>query len=88
MKSVFKFLLVVLLIGVFYRLILFFFGVRVTSWYRTPWRNAIVGGTWNSFHMIGWAFDVTPVNEATASKLRSIGLKTLNEGDHIHAQIF
>lgn len=87
MKIVLKFLLAVLLVGIFYRLVIFFFGFRVTSWFRSPWKNERVGGTWNSLHMIGWAFDVIPANEAVASKLRNLGLKTLNEGDHIHAQV-
>lgn len=87
MKMIGKFLLAVLLVGIFYRLVIFFFGLRVTSWFRSPWKNERVGGMWNSLHMIGWAFDVVPANEATASKLRKVGLKTLNEGDHIHAQV-
>lgn len=63
-------------------------GLNVTSWYRTPWKNASVGGSRFSQHMIAWAFDVTPSNSAVMKKLQDMGFRTvLSEKDHIHASV-
>ena len=74
---------------VFYkRLRLLFAGLRVTSWYRTPWHNKKVGGVRNSRHLLGLAFDVAPVNDATRHALNKIGFAyILKESDHYHVSI-
>ena len=59
--------------------------LTVTSWWRTPWHNAEVGGAWNSLHQLGLAVDVTPVNQTTADKLKHIWPWVYVEGDHVHA---
>lgn len=75
-------------VAIYYRLRLFFSGIKVTSWYRTPWRNKKVGGKPTSLHLIGWAFDVVPPTQKTNEKLKSIGFNVVaTESDHVHVQI-
>ena len=63
-------------------------GLNVTSGYRTPWHNYKVGGSMFSQHMLGLAWDVTPVNSATREKLSRIGFgNIINEGSHYHASV-
>jgi uncharacterized protein YcbK (DUF882 family) len=62
-------------------------GMTITSWWRSYQKNIDVGGAGNSLHMIGLAWDVVPVTDENAEILRSAGLKVINEGDHLHAQI-
>lgn len=63
-------------------------GLRVTSWFRTPWHNETVGGVVNSRHQLGLAFDVVPVTSDTKRKLDKIGFaKIINEGDHYHVEV-
>lgn len=81
------FVLSVIGIGIFYRLLIAYNGFTVTSWWRTPWHNAEVGGVKASLHLLGLAWDVLPVTDANAIALRSLGLTVINEGDHLHAQI-
>lgn len=90
--TIFKVVLVAVLflvgVAVYYRVLLWMADLTVTSWFRTPSHNARVGGVKNSLHLLGWSFDVVPVNSATMGKLRAIGFrKILSESDHIHAQI-
>jgi len=59
----------------------------VTSWYRSPARNASVGGVASSLHLYGLAIDYVPRRGAWSSdsaRLRAVGLRVLNEGDHLH----
>lgn len=81
------FILAIVAIGVIYRLLLAYHGLTVTSWWRSFWHNAEVGGMKTSLHQLGLAFDVLPVTAETEQTLRGLGLNILNEGDHIHAQI-
>lgn len=81
------FVLTIILIGAIYRLLLMYHGLTVTSWWRSFWHNAEVGGMKTSLHQLGLAFDVLPVTKETENTLRGLGLNILNEGDHIHAQI-
>lgn len=80
-------ILVLLFIGIAYRLAIYMQGMSVTSWWRSFWHNEEVGGVKTSLHQIGLAWDVVPVNPGNEAKLRSMGLKVINEGDHLHAQI-
>lgn len=59
----------------------------VTSWYRTPKRNKLVGGAIDSKHLLGLAVDVIFDNELPPAKfLRRLGLRSLVEQDHIHIE--
>lgn len=81
-------IIVILGIGIFYRIILHWYGVEVTSWWRTPWKNFEVGGNWLSLHLIGWAFDVVPVNNALHPVMDWFPFGTwYPESDHVHIQI-
>jgi len=64
----------------------------VTSWIRTRAQNDRVGGDSASQHLIGTAADFvargTTTHAALAASLRSVGLVVVDEGDHIHAQLF
>jgi uncharacterized protein YcbK (DUF882 family) len=63
--------------------------VAVTSWYRTPSRNAAVGGAPRSQHLLGLAVDLVPLRGSTAqlaSALTRAGLVVALERDHVHAQ--
>lgn len=74
-----------LLTGIMYRALIAMQGMSVTSWWRSPWKNAEVGGVPNSMHLFGLAWDVVPVTRENEAKLESLGLKVINEGDHLHA---
>lgn len=88
-KLLFFVLLAMVAVGVYYRLRIGSIpGVRVTSWWRTPWHNAKVGGVEFSKHQIGLAFDVTPVTEKIASDIRKLGVrKVINECNHLHVEV-
>lgn len=81
------FVLSVLTLGLIYRLAIAQKGMTVTSWWRSPWHNAEVGGVKASLHLLGLAWDVVPVTDGNAMMLASLGLTVINEGDHLHAQI-
>jgi uncharacterized protein YcbK (DUF882 family) len=80
-------LLALIFIGIAYRLMIYFNGMQVTSWWRSFWHNAEVGGVKASLHQVGLAFDVVPVSAENVSKLSALGLRVINEGDHLHAQV-
>lgn len=66
-------------------------GTQVSSWYRTPQRNREVGGAGASQHLIGFAFDLVPprpVWSSVATWLRQARWTVIDEGDHLHAQVF
>lgn len=87
-KLLFAVVATVVVVAVFYRLRLALAGLRVTSWFRHPWKNERVGGVALSRHQFGLAFDVTPVNSAVGEKLRAMGFKlVLNETDHYHVEV-
>lgn len=64
--------------------------VTVTSGYRDPQHNALVGGVPNSAHLTGQAYDFVPqgMDMATAQdRIVKSGVpfdQVINEGDHIH----
>jgi hypothetical protein len=65
-------------------------GISITSWWRTPFRNELVGGKPGSQHLIGMAVDLVldPAIDQRdlLSLIRQLGLHYLEEGDHIHVQ--
>jgi len=80
-------------VGVIYRVMLWWYGMTVTSWWRTPFHNSELkaqGSMDWSLHQIGWAFDVVPDNGSQMDQLYAMPLpfgKLIPEGTHIHAQI-
>jgi hypothetical protein len=67
----------------------FFAGQRITSWHRTPERNAAAGGDRQSQHLFSLGIDVVGPNlNATQIFARRNGLIAVNEGDHLHIQLF
>lgn len=72
---------------IYYAYIRYYLKLNVTSWWRSPKKNQDVGGVSNSLHMIGLAWDVTPVTDENFASLRNAGLRVIDEGDHLHAQI-
>lgn len=65
-------------------------GVSVSSWWRSPWRNVELGGSWLSLHQLGLAWDLVPGTATTQAQVIATGLpaKIIPEGDHIHVQLF
>jgi len=61
-------------------------GFTVTSWWRSPSYNREVGGSEESQHLVGAAFDVVPVTSRNMQALQRAGFRVINEGDHLHAQ--
>ena len=63
--------------------------VVVTSWYRSIRENRDVGGDPASQHLLGFALDFeTAESSAIVQSLRRVGLIALDEGDHVHLQLF
>lgn len=88
--GVFMLILVIsifLLVGLGYYTYIRIRGMTVTSWWRSIEKNYSVGGVSNSLHLVGMAWDVVPVNDENAQILRNAGLRVIDEGDHLHAQI-
>lgn len=75
------------LTGAVYYLLIRAQGMSITSWWRSPWKNAEVGGVPNSRHLFGLAWDVVPVTTENEMRLRALGLTVINEGDHLHAMV-
>ena len=87
----------VLLLGLFgFVYIKFYLGLNVTSWWRSIWHNAAIGGKIYSPHLIGLGYDVTPPSNANFAALHalfphvifengSVVVDTPAEADHIHA---
>ena len=63
--------------------------VRVTSFQRTRRHNAEVGGAELSQHLVATAWDVSgPDQDVYAARARAAGLTVIDEGDHVHVQLF
>ncbi len=62
----------------------------VTSWFRTPRRNAEVGGHPRSRHLDGLAVDLVMDEGVEATEFtkmaKACGLHLVDEGSHIHVQ--
>lgn len=61
----------------------------LTSWWRSPEHNARVGGVPNSRHLRGTAVDVVLPRQFVRPFIGDaewIGLKAIDEGDHVHLQ--
>ena len=68
-----------------------FAGVRLTSWYRTPERNRLEGGSPESQHLFGIAWDVQVPLGSIASFVHlaeNAGLSAVREKRHVHLQLF
>lgn len=66
-------------------------GSFVTSWWRSPSHNVSVGGSADSQHQLGTAFDVVaaPGQRAEqAAQLRRAGFRVVDEMSHLHVQVF
>jgi len=78
---------IILAIGAAYYGYILLRGMTVTSWWRSPSKNSEVGGVGDSLHLMGLAWDVIPVTQENYDLLRNAGLRVIDEGDHLHAQI-
>ncbi|HYC65650.1 MAG TPA: D-Ala-D-Ala carboxypeptidase family metallohydrolase [Reyranellaceae bacterium] len=66
--------------------------LAVSSWWRSPAKNAAVGGSAASQHLIGWALDLAPGGPAALARVRNALnwwplLGAVDEGDHVHVQV-
>lgn len=62
-----------------------------TSWWRSERRNLAVGGAPYSQHLLGWAVDFAPPRHQNRELVRlanEIGLVGVDEGDHVHVQMY
>ena len=63
--------------------------VGITSWQRTVSHNREVGGVAQSQHLLATAWDVAGPDQNTyASRAAAVGLVVIDEGDHVHVQLF
>jgi len=66
-------------------------GLLLTSWFRTPEKNRTSGGDRESQHLFALAWDLDAGRQA-AERLTDAasrrGLVAVNEGDHVHVQLF
>lgn len=80
--------------GLFYRALLWVYGLTVTSWWRNPTNNDAQDGKPLSLHLIGMAWDVRIRGEegqGASEKVRQFMQwlpwgRTVAESDHIHIQ--
>jgi hypothetical protein len=67
-------------------------GAQPTSFIRSTYDNQRVGGASNSQHLVGTGLDLVPrmgsSNSIVAARARSLGLVAIDEGDHVHVQLF
>ena len=62
-----------------------------TSWYRDPIRNAAVGGSPRSQHLVAFAVDFAmPAGQMASftNAANAQGMVGINEGSHVHVQMF
>lgn len=86
---------VLIAVGLFYRTMLWFYGLTVTSWWRNPANNEYNDGKPLSLHLIGMAWDVRIRGEegqGASEKVRDFVNswmpwgRVVAESDHIHIQ--
>jgi uncharacterized protein YcbK (DUF882 family) len=85
---------VLVAIGLFYRSLLWFYGLTVTSWWRNPANNDANDGKPLSLHLIGMAWDIRIRGEEGLGASDKIAQfmqwlpwgRTVAESDHIHIQ--
>jgi uncharacterized protein YcbK (DUF882 family) len=62
----------------------------VTSWIRTPKRNAAIGGKPESRHLLGMAVDIVPDDPLDGPRIiasaRRLGLDAYDAKSHIHIE--
>jgi len=66
-------------------------GLELTSWFRTAADNRTAGGSAESQHLFGLAWDLTasrPILPRLAAAATRQGLVAIQEGDHVHLQLF
>ena len=67
------------------------FAFSISSWKRTEKRNRLVGGKPTSKHLIWLAVDIVldslELKDFFFKRVKELGLKYLDEGDHIHVQV-
>lgn len=69
-------------------------GASITSWWRSSSDNRRVGGSTRSQHLLGLALDLVPGRSGLSmagleARVRRVGFGfTLNEGDHVHVQLY
>lgn len=86
--------LLLLALGFFYRWLLQYHGLTVTSHWRTPANNMVNDGKPLSLHLIGMAWDIRTWDHAPGTlnaKLRAFlkwipWARVVPESDHIHIQ--
>lgn len=60
----------------------------VTSWWRSVQRNVAVGGVAKSKHLFGEAVDVVAAEPLVfKKKCDEVGLRVVDEGDHLHVEL-
>ena len=66
------------------------YSASVTSWVRTPKRNAAVGGHPKSAHQLALGMDLVPDDLEDLSSMQKdakrLGLWALSESNHLHIQ--
>ncbi len=61
----------------------------LTSWWRSSQANAVLGGHAHSQHLWGLAIDIVGEGSSQAGdQLRAMGWTVVDEGSHVHAQVF
>jgi len=82
-------------VPVFFR----FGGLSLTSWFRTPEKNRAEGGSPESQHLFGLAWDIAVPQQQAGSRvgqvvddvvreLQAAGLVAVRERRHVHVQLF
>lgn len=64
---------------------------QATSWWRSNARNLDVGGAPRSQHLLAWAVDFAGPRDQSRQLValaESVGLVAIDEGDHVHVQMF
>lgn len=72
--------------GLILRLLAFFMGHRVNSWWRSPIKNQAVGGTSFSYHLLGGAIDIPLSSNVMIYKVLGYRVVPEPEKNHYHIQ--